>query len=85
MWQKSARERASSQFLHERLGVFALWCSTCKKAKSTQAENNPSHDGVTFFWNGPSGQQGQEESLFKCICSLPVIAMDAQRPTDHPK
>lgn len=52
MWQKSARGKASSGFLHERLRVFALWRSTCKKAKSAQAENNPSHDGVTFSGTG---------------------------------
>lgn len=81
MW-RSARERAGSQFLHERLRVFALWCSTCKKANSTQAENHPSHDGVTFSWNRLSGLQGDEGSLLKCIRSLAVIAMDAERSTD---
>lgn len=85
MWQRRARERAGSQFLHERLRVFALWCSTCKKANSTQAENNPGHDGVTFCWNRPCGLQGHEESLLKCIRSLPVIAMDAEKPADQRK
>ena len=80
MWQESVRGRAGSQFLHECLGVFALWCSTCKKANSTQAENNPSHDGVTFFWNRLSGLRGHEESPIKCSLSLPVIAMDAEKP-----
>lgn len=79
------KSRLSVFFLHERLRVFALWCSTCKKANSTQAENNPSHDGVTFLWNRPSGLQGHEGSLFKCTRSLPAIATDTEDPTDGRK
>lgn len=36
-----------------------------QKGQSTQAENSPGHDGVTFFWNSSSGLQRHEESLFK--------------------
>lgn len=74
------KEQALS-FVHERLRVFALWCSTCKEANSTLAENNPGHDGGTFRWNRPCGLQGHEGSLLKCIRSHAVIAMDAEKPT----
>lgn len=88
-WMRVAEECEGksrlSVFLHERLRVFALRCSTCKKASSTQTENNPSHDGVTFLWNRPAGLQGHEGSLFKCTRSLPVIAMDSEDPTDETK
>ena len=60
-----------------------------QKASITQAGNNPSHDdGVTSFWNRPSGLQGQPGGLrgflggLKCLGSPSFIAMDTQKPTD---
>lgn len=41
-WEREReRKRAWSAFLHECLGVFALWRSTCKKASITQAGKEP--------------------------------------------
>lgn len=56
------------------------------KASITQVGNNPSHDGVTSFWNRPSGLRGQRGGpwVFRALKCLypPFIATDTQKSTE---